>query len=222
MSLLGSLVSSATDIWATNKSNKAAKHAADAANDRNIDFYKKRHQREIADLEASGLNPVMSAGGSPGSVSASAAQVFKADPAGAFSKGASAGQSSASAKSVKSKLGAELALLRDQGANIREDTTLKRAQATAALSSARKIDNEASIAGLAAEGAEAVTEFFGGEGYGAVSAKSIKDRARRVIANKAAMRNVPRPKRKPGSHVNVKGKRRYMPAWMIDSSRKVR
>lgn len=70
-SLLGGLFGGSS----AKKQNKAAIQAQERANQFTRDMMQNRHQWEVSDLKAAGLNPILSAGGTPSMGGSSAAQV---------------------------------------------------------------------------------------------------------------------------------------------------
>ena len=85
----GSLLSTAANVYAQNQANKANQAMAREQMQFQERMSNSAHQREVADLKAAGLNPVLSAGGAGASSPSGAASTFTAPQIGDF--GASLG-----------------------------------------------------------------------------------------------------------------------------------
>lgn len=110
----------------TNKANAQAAAAANAFTEKQL---KNRHQWEVADLKAAGLNPVLSAGGTPSIGGSAVADVINpADSA------VNAANTALAAKRLTEEI-----------KNIREDTELKKASQVAQLANAKSASSAASL-----------------------------------------------------------------------------
>lgn len=72
---IGDLISGAVSFFGGERQNASNRSSAREANEHNMHNYKNRHQWEVADLKAAGLNPMLSAnaGGAVGSAPAASA-----------------------------------------------------------------------------------------------------------------------------------------------------
>lgn len=132
MGFLSGLASFAGPIlsFASGKqTNSANKQAASDANDFTAYMMGNRHQLEVADLKAAGLNPVLSAGGVPSMGGSAVADVI--NPAD------SAIQATNSALAARR--------LTEEINNIRADTELKKDSAVAQIASARAANSAAAL-----------------------------------------------------------------------------
>lgn len=85
-------ISMVGDMIATSKQNHAARRAAKHQRDFQLGMSSTAHQREVADLKAAGLNPILSGTGGMGASTGSSgnAVVSKHNPAGAVNAGLAA------------------------------------------------------------------------------------------------------------------------------------
>lgn len=170
---IGKAAIAQADFWGTTAS---AKKAAKKANDFTREMMKNRHQWEIRDLKKAGLNPILSAGGTPSMGSAAQAQIPRmhtGDLVEAAVGGATAkskvkqakeaafekkmqGSKAAVAVQVESEI---LENLYKTGDNIKGDTALKVAQARDKHADAQLKDYQAVAAGYQAR--EVDTSAYG-------------------------------------------------------------
>ena len=148
-----SIIGSALGFLGNSSTNKANKNAADDANAFTTYMMSNRHQMEVADLRAAGLNPILSAGGTPSMGSAAKADV----------------ESSGEAMSRASSTALQAALLKSQIENIRSDTQLKRDQSSKALNEISAI--RTNIAGMAADN---VLKELDAKIYGSAAGKILR------------------------------------------------
>lgn len=115
----GALIGGAIGLAGSLLGGSSAKKAAEQQRQWMEYMSSTAHQREVKDLRAAGLNPILSATGGAGAPvgSSAAAQVF--DPGQAANAGAEVGQRIASARS----------LIQAQLDNVQQDTLTKNAQA---------------------------------------------------------------------------------------------
>lgn len=134
-SIAGSVAGGLIGKASAKSQNKAAQQAAAQANQWTNEQLKSRHQWEVRDLKNAGLNPVLSAGGTPSiGGSAMAPVVGEMDQ---MQKGVEAAASAAQMK-----------LIQEQVKNVAEDTELKRenqavAKTTAAAQTAAAMNSVA-------------------------------------------------------------------------------
>jgi hypothetical protein len=108
------------------KANKAARSNAEEANRLQRDMMTNRHQWEVADLKAAGLNPILSAGGTPSMGSSAQAPVVTTD-------------AEERAKSVSTALAASMQ--RHTIKNIKQDTANKKQDTEKKLAETFTTDN---------------------------------------------------------------------------------
>lgn len=122
-SIIPSLISGGASILGGVMQNNSAKSIADSNNHQAIELANTQHQREVADLRAAGLNPILSAGGSGAAVPSMQAAPVSNVLSSAVGSALQAGL-----------LKEQIANARKQNENVEADTELKRSQTQESIS----------------------------------------------------------------------------------------
>lgn len=128
----------------TNNSTKTANSLSEEAQRRTFEQADTAHQREVADLQAAGLNPVLSASGGSGSQIGSGASGFQAVQSNLSGRLASSAQAAASvAQSIKAMADGKISKAQADVAKDVADATRD-----AAISNAQVARNNARVSGV--------------------------------------------------------------------------
>ena len=158
---IASVISAVGSVIGAKKAADASKTNAREANAFTKEQLQKRHQWEVADLRAAGLNPVLSAGGTPSIGNSAMAQAF--NPADNI------GNMVNSAIGVE-KLQQEIKNMKAEERRINSDTRLKNKQGNVQ-------DNIDRTTNVLAEAGDAIIGSLGSKGLGANSGKSVGEKA---------------------------------------------
>lgn len=152
--IAGAAIGAASSLLNQHSANKNASSNANAANEFTKEQWLNKHQWEVSDLKAAGLNPILSAtgGGSPASSAMASTQM--ADVGSAISSGASAARVASLVSAEKDKIKQETstseassATLKSQQqlneATIRNNTALATTQAAKNVAEAKYLNTQA-------------------------------------------------------------------------------
>lgn len=152
--IAGAAIGAASSMLNQHSANKNASSNANAANEFTKEQWLNKHQWEVSDLKAAGLNPILSATGGGSPVSSAMASTQMADVGSAISSGASAARVASLVSAEKDKIKQETstseassATLKSQQqlneATIRNNTALATTQAAKNVAEAKYLNTQA-------------------------------------------------------------------------------
>lgn len=171
--IAGAAIGAAASMMNQHSANKNASSNANAANEFTKEQWLNKHQWEVSDLKAAGLNPILSAtgGGSPASSAMASTQM--ADVGSAISSGASAARVASLISAEKDKIRQETSTseasastLKSQQqlneANIRNNTALATTQAAKNVAEAKYLNIQANAKSVWGELGQDVQQVYSG------------------------------------------------------------
>ncbi|AXH74348.1 MAG: DNA pilot protein [Microviridae sp.] len=135
MAFLASMIDAGSAATTTSMQNSAAALEAEKNRDWQETMSNSAHQREVEDLRAAGLNPILSANAGASTPSGAVAPVAKMNLPSALNA-----QNSAKTREAQD---AAIATAKETQTNIKADTAYKKAQSYLTQASARKVERDA-------------------------------------------------------------------------------